>query len=1073
MRAEYDIVVVGSGYGAGVAASRMARAGKTVAVLELGEEKWPGEYPIKLKEASQELHTSGNAGGNEDIPKEVEIGKRTGMYHLVLGQGQDVFVGNGNSTPVVPYDEWLGGTSLINANVFLPADHRTLQLSAWPPEIRKNPSALDSYYKRAANMLTPIPYPKTYSPLKKLNVLEKQAEAISQERNFYRVPQTTFFHDGLNNAGVEMKASTGSGQDCTGINDGSKNTVLVTYLADAWNWGAEIFCECEVRYVQKDKRGKGYTVHFAWHSDGRKPFNEDQMGNLLWVRAKEICVLGAGTLGTTSILLRSQKRGLKTSPLVGQKLSGNGDILGFTYNSDNIINSVGKEPPDSSDPPGPTITGVIDARDPKSSPNVLDGYVIQEGAIPEALAPLIQIMLEGMPGEIRPEVGNYNALRRLWSSAKSRIFGPYVQDGSINRTQTFLVMSHDNNEAILTLAGDKPYLQFAGVGRTKQIGQLRDVLARASNVIGATFVNVPLYRSMKKEVTAHPLGGAVMSSDGTGRCGAVDHMGRVFIGEGTEVYDDLFCVDASVIPTSLSANPLATITALAERTCDLFLHEKNWKADEAPNGRLNLFGRPKIAHESPEWSVDFARTGVDNPSVRFTELMNGYVHIGNDIIDIEVAHSIAKGSASSASLLVTVDVLNQPDVTSVFDYTSRATGTFCCGALSRSPLMILDGRIDFFSTDEHVSDGKNLVYKLTLSSVEGETYQLHGRKIIDSAIAFSATRTWKATTTLYTTITNIKGALVGCVAEDGVQTTIKVWEPVTGSCNRHMPILFLPGASVDDQVFSLPTVPTNTIDYFTQLGYTCYVATLRFGIVHAARLGFTAYDARFDVRAAMEFVRKEEGDKKFYVVCHCLGSIAMGMALLTGVVDSEWIQGMTCSQVFTHLRFGQVNRLKARTQLLEKVYNVSESPFNVLITTQLILIFAGIGCNFFDGIHMSFLSHLTLMGSTPPHHLRSNLSDFTDLVTEPGNLERMRGLKIQFLSGGANVVYDPWSTSEIYDLLRHEFGTEDYERVVVAGYRHLDTWMGKDSYKDVYPRVKWFVEKCERYGDQDDFTFVG
>lgn len=39
MRPEYDVVVIGSGYGAGVAASRMARAGKSVAVLELGWER--------------------------------------------------------------------------------------------------------------------------------------------------------------------------------------------------------------------------------------------------------------------------------------------------------------------------------------------------------------------------------------------------------------------------------------------------------------------------------------------------------------------------------------------------------------------------------------------------------------------------------------------------------------------------------------------------------------------------------------------------------------------------------------------------------------------------------------------------------------------------------------------------------------------------------------------------------------------------------------------------------------------------------------------------------------------------
>jgi hypothetical protein len=37
----------------------------------------------------------------------------------------------------------LGGTSLINAGVFLKADERTLEMSPWPSEIRNEPSTLE------------------------------------------------------------------------------------------------------------------------------------------------------------------------------------------------------------------------------------------------------------------------------------------------------------------------------------------------------------------------------------------------------------------------------------------------------------------------------------------------------------------------------------------------------------------------------------------------------------------------------------------------------------------------------------------------------------------------------------------------------------------------------------------------------------------------------------------------------------------------------------------------------------------------------------------------------------------
>src|ERR1700759_4668753 len=113
-------------------------------------------------------------------------------------------------------------------------------------------------------MLEPSPYPLTSRPLKKMEHLQDQAKYIGTDGRFYRVPVTTFFHDGQNNVGVPIHANTGSGQECTGLNDGSKNSVVTTYLADAWNWGAEIFCGCEVRFVEPSDDGNGYVIFFTW-----------------------------------------------------------------------------------------------------------------------------------------------------------------------------------------------------------------------------------------------------------------------------------------------------------------------------------------------------------------------------------------------------------------------------------------------------------------------------------------------------------------------------------------------------------------------------------------------------------------------------------------------------------------------------------------------------------------------------------------------------------------------------------------------------------------------------------------
>jgi hypothetical protein len=183
-------------------------------------------------------------------------------------------------------------------------------------------------YKKVEEVLEPTPYPEDWPELPKAKLFEKQAQAVGMKT--YRVPQTTRFKNGPNSCGVEMQPSALTGQDATGINDGSKTTTLVTYLADAWNWGAEMFCECEVRYVKKATGEEGgYIVYFAWHGRNRGKFKELQHGDLMWVHAKKCVFLGAGSLGTTEILLRSKEMGLQVSDRIGESMSGNGDMLAF------------------------------------------------------------------------------------------------------------------------------------------------------------------------------------------------------------------------------------------------------------------------------------------------------------------------------------------------------------------------------------------------------------------------------------------------------------------------------------------------------------------------------------------------------------------------------------------------------------------------------------------------------------------------------------------------------------------------------------------------------------------------
>lgn len=102
--AHYPVVVIGSGYGGAIAASRMARAGLSVCLLERGREFALGDFPATACRGLREIQYNTPAGHR---------GRPLALFEIHVNTDVNAVVGCG-----------LGGTSLINAGVALKPDPR-------------------------------------------------------------------------------------------------------------------------------------------------------------------------------------------------------------------------------------------------------------------------------------------------------------------------------------------------------------------------------------------------------------------------------------------------------------------------------------------------------------------------------------------------------------------------------------------------------------------------------------------------------------------------------------------------------------------------------------------------------------------------------------------------------------------------------------------------------------------------------------------------------------------------------------------------------------------------------------
>lgn len=539
LKRRYEAVVVGSGYGGGVAASRLARCGRSVCVLERGREVATGDFPSRFPDLRRELRITG---------KRLRSGDPAALFDLRVGEHIDVILGCG-----------LGGTSLVNAGVAMRPDERVFEDAAWPEAFSGDP-LLDEAFARAARMLRPATYPHAEA-LTKYKALQQAGAGIGHAP--HAAPVAVNFTDGINPAGVEQPACNGCGDCCAGCNLGAKNTVAMTYLPDAKRHGAELFAGITVSHVSRTDGGRWQV----WFSET----GAEDGGAERFVEA-DIVVLGGGTLGSTGILLRSRERGLALSDRLGHGFSANGDIVAFGYGAKIPVNAIGVGHPPKADvgPVGTCVAGQIGVSDAQDLDKEL---YLQEGVMPSALAPLLPVAF--IPGG------------RLLGAAQSLIKGVY--HGPFARLHTFFAVSHDNARGEIRLEDGRVTVHWPDVGKQEVYKRLDDTLERAVKTNGAKYVKNPLAGTMmgSKPATAHPLGGCGMGE--SRETGVINHKCQVFDGNGSgrrgAVHEGLYVCDGAAIPRSLGVNPLFTITGLAERAMMHLAADRQWRFDDAPLDR--------------------------------------------------------------------------------------------------------------------------------------------------------------------------------------------------------------------------------------------------------------------------------------------------------------------------------------------------------------------------------------------------------------------------------------------------------------------------------------------------------
>lgn len=523
----FDVLIVGSGYGAAVSAARIAsrlRSGWRLGVLERGREWAPGTFPDRLRDVmdNSRLETLGINRGQVHDP--------VGLFNVQ--QSEDITVLSGCG---------LGGTSLINASVAYRPTPEVFSQAAWPSPLRDR-AVLEPYFELAEYELGVAREPWDHTP--KMVAHRMAGEALRASGATYEAARLTLTRSAdcrlpvVNRQGLRQRGCIDCGDCMTGCNVGAKNTLAQNYLPLARRAGAEIYTQTEVHRIEKVDNY--YRVYFTQHVDDGCGATQPRHG----VTTTRVLILGAGSLGSSEILLRSQAASLQLSPRLGCSWTGNGDALGFVRKCQY-----------------PTGVGGLSAY-PTDQPKV--GPTTQSNlAYPH----------RSLAGQVLIQEG---AAARAYAN----VLGILKRDLDLNQTMILLGMGHDGAGGRITLDSQGyANIDWPGLLDSDYRRLIRGEFKRIATALGGEYEYLKIFGD--RMVTVQPLGGCGMSDDPA--YGVLNHKGQVYdaqyggdVGPATgqaRVHQGLYVIDGAMLPTSIGCNPLLTISALAERCADQLVAE--------------------------------------------------------------------------------------------------------------------------------------------------------------------------------------------------------------------------------------------------------------------------------------------------------------------------------------------------------------------------------------------------------------------------------------------------------------------------------------------------------------------